>query len=148
MSSNNLRNAEHPAPQRSGSQGDLGDAHAGPHGEHLPGVPAQGHSKADIELGPEISHLDPPKDPALYRSSSVSEPNTPPHPPPNQPALEDGEEPETYAKVTYFDILKHWSLMGYIGFGGPAAHIGRLSRGCQRATAPPTRPMPTSATHY
>ncbi len=144
MSSSNLRNAEQPAPQRNGSQADLGDAHAAPNGEHLPGVPVPGHSKADIEIGPE---LDPPKDPALYPASSVSEPSTPPHPPPNQPVLEDGEEPETYAKVTYLDILKHWSLMGYIGFGGPAAHIGELDR--QRAWPlarhGPTHPPSTAA---
>ncbi|KAG2490382.1 hypothetical protein HYH03_011183 [Edaphochlamys debaryana] len=33
-----------------------------------------------------------------------------------------------YASVSYMDILKHWSLMGYIGFGGPAAHIGMFQR--------------------
>lgn len=53
----------------------------------------------------------------------------------------DGTEPEQYANVTYFDILKHFSLMGYIGFGGPAAHIGKTK---PRPHLTPHRPPPTS----
>jgi len=40
------------------------------------------------------------------------------------------EEPETpkYADVTYWDIAKEFSILGYIGFGGPAAHIGLFQK--------------------
>ncbi|KAG2492746.1 hypothetical protein HYH03_008912 [Edaphochlamys debaryana] len=48
-------------------------------------------------------------------------------PPEGAKKVED-EEPEVYAKVSYLDILKSFSLMGYIGFGGPAAHIGLFQR--------------------
>ncbi|KXZ42994.1 hypothetical protein GPECTOR_108g189 [Gonium pectorale] len=50
----------------------------------------------------------------------------PPATPAPEPAPSEGEE--QYVSVTYLDILKTWSLMGYIGFGGPAAHIGLFQR--------------------
>lgn len=41
---------------------------------------------------------------------------------------EEEKKPEPYAEVTYWDIAKEFSLMGYIAFGGPAAHIGLFQR--------------------
>lgn len=46
-------------------------------------------------------------------------------------ATESGESealPETYAQVTYWEITRHFFIMGWIGFGGPAAHIGLFQR--------------------
>lgn len=42
----------------------------------------------------------------------------------------DAEEEEEveYADVTYLDILKQFSLLGWTAFGGPAAHIGLFQR--------------------
>eukprot|EP00199_Chlamydomonas_sp_CCMP681_P001026 CAMPEP_0119109864 /NCGR_PEP_ID=MMETSP1180-20130426/24373_1 /TAXON_ID=3052 ORGANISM="Chlamydomonas cf sp, Strain CCMP681" /NCGR_SAMPLE_ID=MMETSP1180 /ASSEMBLY_ACC=CAM_ASM_000741 /LENGTH=522 /DNA_ID=CAMNT_0007095877 /DNA_START=95 /DNA_END=1660 /DNA_ORIENTATION=- len=42
----------------------------------------------------------------------------------------DGEpaEPEGYADVTYWDIVKQFSILGWIAFGGPAAHIGLFQK--------------------
>lgn len=40
---------------------------------------------------------------------------------------EEGEE-EHYAEVTYLDIVKQFSLLGWTAFGGPAAHIGLFQR--------------------
>lgn len=33
-----------------------------------------------------------------------------------------------YVDVTYWDIAREFSLLGYIGFGGPAAHIGLFQK--------------------
>ncbi|KAJ9527912.1 hypothetical protein QJQ45_005640 [Haematococcus lacustris] len=38
------------------------------------------------------------------------------------------EEPEKYADVTYRDILIQFSILGWIAFGGPAAHIGLFQK--------------------
>ncbi|KAG2453749.1 hypothetical protein HYH02_001960 [Chlamydomonas schloesseri] len=63
------------------------------------------------------------------REPSLPPPGTPPAPEPAAaPGAPESEAGETYVSVTYFDILKHFSLMGYIGFGGPAAHIGLFQR--------------------
>ncbi|GIL47404.1 hypothetical protein Vafri_4228 [Volvox africanus] len=51
-----------------------------------------------------------------------------PSTPPSDQSKDVDNDTETYVSVTYFDILKHFSLMGYIGFGGPAAHIGLFQR--------------------
>lgn len=42
-------------------------------------------------------------------------------------AAADKEE-EQYANVTYLDITKQFSLLGWTAFGGPAAHIGLFQR--------------------
>ena len=36
--------------------------------------------------------------------------------------------PASSRQVTYWDIAKEFSLLGYIGFGGPAAHIGLFQK--------------------
>ena len=41
---------------------------------------------------------------------------------------EDAPKPQPYVDVTYWDIAKEFSLLGYIGFGGPAAHIGLFQK--------------------
>ena len=41
-------------------------------------------------------------------------------------AVEEAERP--YADVTYMDILKQFSLLGWTAFGGPSAHIGLFER--------------------
>lgn len=38
------------------------------------------------------------------------------------------KEDEQYANVTYLDITKQFSLLGWTAFGGPAAHIGLFQR--------------------
>ena len=45
-------------------------------------------------------------------------------------ALDGTEEvkPEPYVEVTYLDIAKEFSILGYIAFGGPAAHIGLFQK--------------------
>lgn len=42
------------------------------------------------------------------------------------PAADDDEE--QYATVTYGDIFKQFSILGWTAFGGPAAHIGLFQR--------------------
>lgn len=42
-------------------------------------------------------------------------------------AAEEESDPQ-YTKVTYFDIAKQFSIMGWIAFGGPAAHIGLFQK--------------------
>lgn len=37
---------------------------------------------------------------------------------------DEPQKPEPYVDVSYWDIAKEFSLLGYIAFGGPAAHIG------------------------
>lgn len=51
-------------------------------------------------------------------SKDVSEP---------QAADQDSDE-EQYALVTYGDIFKQFSILGWTAFGGPAAHIGLFQR--------------------
>ncbi|PNW75111.1 hypothetical protein CHLRE_12g507333v5 [Chlamydomonas reinhardtii] len=81
----------------------------GAHADVLPGAVAV---KGDVEMA--------------QREPSLPPPGTPVAPePPAAPGAPESDAGETYISVTYFDILKHFSLMGYIGFGGPAAHIGR-----------------------
>lgn len=49
------------------------------------------------------------------------------------PAGEDAdgcEKPPVYVDVTYMDIAREFSILGYIGFGGPAAHIGLFQKVC------------------
>ena len=45
-------------------------------------------------------------------------------------ALDGTEEvkSEPYVEVTYLDIAKEFSILGYIAFGGPAAHIGLFQK--------------------
>jgi hypothetical protein len=38
------------------------------------------------------------------------------------------QQEEQYAEVTYADIFKQFSILGWTGFGGPAAHIGLFQR--------------------
>lgn len=38
------------------------------------------------------------------------------------------EEQDQLAQVTYADIFKQFSLLGWTAFGGPAAHIGLFQR--------------------
>ncbi|MEW5300819.1 MAG: hypothetical protein WDW36_003723 [Sanguina aurantia] len=38
------------------------------------------------------------------------------------------EEPVVYANPTYWEITRHFFIMGWIAFGGPAAHIGLFQR--------------------
>lgn len=38
------------------------------------------------------------------------------------------QQPEQYADVTYADIFKQFSILGWTAFGGPAAHIGLFQR--------------------
>ncbi|GLC61310.1 hypothetical protein PLESTB_001742100 [Pleodorina starrii] len=98
-----------------------------PMSSKLPGSVA----KDDVELG------------SLPRGASASDPAAlpPPNAEPRSAVVDAGakpsndgepanldEEAENYTSVSYIDILKHWSLMGYIGFGGPAAHIGLFQR--------------------
>eukprot|EP00882_Tetradesmus_deserticola_P024840 GHRQ01027171.1.p1 GENE.GHRQ01027171.1~~GHRQ01027171.1.p1 ORF type:complete len:153 (+),score=31.38 GHRQ01027171.1:573-1031(+) len=45
---------------------------------------------------------------------------------------------QQYADVSYADIAKQFSILGWTGFGGPAAHIGmfqRVGRSCICASA-------------
>ena len=42
--------------------------------------------------------------------------------------VEGGEKPPVYVDVTYMDIAREFSILGYIGFGGPAAHIGLFQK--------------------
>ncbi len=80
----------------------------------LPGSVA----KADIELGSASRSLANPETPKSGSSEpppvvADGDPPGPDEPAPPRPEGEDEEE--RYISVTYFDILKHWSLMGYIG---------------------------------
>jgi len=34
------------------------------------------------------------------------------------------EAPPQYVDITYWDITREFSILGWIAFGGPAAHIG------------------------
>lgn len=38
------------------------------------------------------------------------------------------QQPEQYTDVTYADIFKQFSILGWTAFGGPAAHIGLFQR--------------------
>jgi hypothetical protein len=40
----------------------------------------------------------------------------------------DQQQVEQYADVTYGDIAKQFSILGWTAFGGPAAHIGMFER--------------------
>lgn len=42
----------------------------------------------------------------------------------------DGSQPETapIVDVSWGELAKEFSLLGYIGFGGPAAHVGLFQR--------------------
>ncbi|GLI64225.1 hypothetical protein VaNZ11_007423 [Volvox africanus] len=85
-------------------------------------------TKADVELGPVPRDTHGPwGEPSSARAPSrvVDDAEESAQPPADKP-LDD--EPERYTSVSYWDILKHWSVMGYIGFGGPAAHIGLFQR--------------------
>ena len=37
-------------------------------------------------------------------------------------------EPSKYVDVSYMDILREFSILGFIAFGGPAAHIGLFQK--------------------
>ena len=55
-------------------------------------------------------------------------------------AAQDGieeDKPEPFVEVTYWDIAREFSIMGYIGFGGPAAHIGLFQKVRALSAAPP-----------
>lgn len=43
--------------------------------------------------------------------------------------IEEPEE-EKLAQVGYIDILKQFSLLGWVAFGGPAAHIALFQKVC------------------
>lgn len=43
-------------------------------------------------------------------------------------AVPAADEEEQYADVTYSDIFKQFSILGWTAFGGPAAHIGLFQR--------------------
>lgn len=43
-------------------------------------------------------------------------------------ATELTEPTESLADVGYYDILKQFSLMGWVAFGGPAAHIALFQK--------------------
>eukprot|EP00879_Flechtneria_rotunda_P029774 GHRR01032222.1.p1 GENE.GHRR01032222.1~~GHRR01032222.1.p1 ORF type:complete len:108 (+),score=36.75 GHRR01032222.1:152-475(+) len=43
-------------------------------------------------------------------------------------AEHEEEQEEQYVNVTYADIAKQFSLLGWTAFGGPAAHIGLFQR--------------------
>ncbi len=38
------------------------------------------------------------------------------------------DEPEKYVDVTWPMLIKEFSILGWIGFGGPAAHIGLFQK--------------------
>ncbi|PNH12359.1 hypothetical protein TSOC_000733 [Tetrabaena socialis] len=82
--------------------------------------------KADVELanGKAVPSSPSPSSSGSLARRGVASAVPPTDDGPAEVAGKEEEEEERYATVTYFDILKHFSLMGYIGFGGPAAHIG------------------------
>lgn len=48
---------------------------------------------------------------------------------PDSPGKDTTEQQEeVYAEVSYLDIFKQFSLLGWTAFGGPAAHIGMFQR--------------------
>lgn len=70
--------------------------------------------KADVELGTvNISGSSQEPVPLSSPSAVPAIAEGPPQPPADKAPEED--EAETYISVSYLDILKHWSLMGYIG---------------------------------
>ena len=47
-------------------------------------------------------------------------------PAPKDPAAED--EDYNFKEVSWMDIVKQFSILGWTAFGGPAAHIGLMQR--------------------
>lgn len=47
----------------------------------------------------------------------------------------DQQQVEQYADVSYADIAKQFSILGWTAFGGPAAHIGMFQRVSSSCTA-------------
>lgn len=44
---------------------------------------------------------------------------------------EQQQQQQSFADVSYCDIVKQFSLLGWTAFGGPAAHIGLFQRVCE-----------------
>ncbi len=124
---------------RSAWSADMGGGQNGeakPNGAALPGRLPSADGKGDVEAGGVSVRNVVPKDgqEALKEEEAAAPASV------ATEAAEAQEDGPQYTRVTYFDILKIWSLMGYIGFGGPAAHIGEADARGSRPRPRPTRP--------
>lgn len=101
------------------------------HTANLPGM-AEGPVSASMADPEQGGH-------GFSNSGTVGNQAASPPPPPPPPAetfitmkgTESGESDVSsisYAEVTYWEITRHFFIMGWIGFGGPAAHIGLFQR--------------------
>ncbi len=83
---------------------------------------------------------------AIVASLQVDGQQGPGAPAPNGGAKgdEDSGEAPVLEVVTYWDITKQFSLLGWSAFGGPAAHIGLFEK---VSLLPLSRPLPVSQAH-
>lgn len=89
--------------------------------QHTAGSSSSQAPAADVEA----AIITPAGAPGHDDSKDVSEP---------QAAAQDSDE-EVYATITYGDIFKQFSILGWTAFGGPAAHIGLFQRVSRSAPA-------------
>ena len=66
-------------------------------------------------------------------NNNNTSPSLPPLPPPSQPHREEennNEEEESFIVLpaTWRQLAKHWFILGWTAFGGPAAHIGMFQK--------------------
>lgn len=112
----------------------LPGALASPTGQQQPSIVQIPEPVKDVEAGVASSDMAV----SVGATAQVDEPQAPAN---IAKSLEVEEADPQYVKVTYFDILKQFSIMGWIAFGGPAAHIGLF----QKASSLPTEQLPITS---
>jgi hypothetical protein len=93
--------------------------------EHAPGLHQRRHGAHEMEQhsssGPDTSSPD--VEAAICSNPGDGKDS-------GTPAADaaDQQQVEQYADVSYADIAKQFSILGWTAFGGPAAHIGMFQR--------------------
>jgi hypothetical protein len=111
--------------QQVGAGGGLHHRHAAatkpPPGDDAAATSTPADVAADVEAQISSSHGNTPhKDADVAAALPAATPGS------VHNAAADGEE--LFVRVTYWDIFKQFSILGWTAFGGPAAHIGLFQR--------------------
>jgi hypothetical protein len=92
--------------------------------EHAPGLHQRRHGALEVDQHNSSSPDTTSPDVEAAISSSPSDIKDAQSP----TGAADQQQVEEYTDVTYGDIAKQFSILGWTAFGGPAAHIGMFQR--------------------